>query len=57
MKLSGKGDIGTACPKCGKPLSFEDQEYDGDYILETYSCDDCCTYFSVRYRALDWEEV
>jgi uncharacterized Zn finger protein (UPF0148 family) len=56
-KVSGKGDIGTTCPKCGKILFFEDQEYDGDYVIDTVYCADCWARFTVCYKAVDWEEV
>jgi len=55
-KLSGKGDIGTTCPKCNSPLELDDQEYVGSEIIDRVRCVGCFACFSVHFAAVDWVE-
>jgi len=56
-KLSGKGDIGTTCPKCNSPLEYEDEELEAGCINDMVRCSVCFARFSVHYVALDWVEL
>jgi transposase-like protein len=55
-KLSGKGHVGTFCPRCEGELEFIDTETYSEEYFEYYKCRDCGAKFSVKYEPVEWRE-